>query len=288
MLSAPDVVVVGLRALSFVAIFQATGSVLFLWIFKRQLTITAEPLIKFAAWAAWSAIALTLAHHFLGPARMTGSFSGVFDSSLQWLLLESGAGSARALRIGGLALLAFAIRAKSRRGSAAALLGVALAVVSFGLMGHTATDDLRWLLAPLLIVHLLIISFWFGSLLPLLYVTAREGAAVGGTVLDRFSSLATWSVPIILVAGIVMAIVLLPSFADLLTPYGRLVLAKISGFAVLMGLATLNKWRFVPAIRAGESRSVLGVQRSIALEWSVMVLVFVITAVMTGFFSPGH
>ena len=124
--------------------------------------------------------------------------------------------------------------------------------------------------------------------LPLLYVTAREGAAIGGAILERFSSLATWSVPIILLAGIVMAFVLLPSFADLLTPYGRLVLAKIFGFAVLMGLAALNKWRFVPAIRAGASGSLPGLQRSMAVEWSVMVLVFFTTAVLTGFFSPGH
>lgn len=288
MLTAPDVVVVGLRALSFVAIFQATGIVLFLWIFERHLTITAKPLLKFAVRAAWGGIALTLAHHFLGPARMTGSFSGVFDSSLHTLLLESSAGSAHALRIAGLALLAFGLRRQDRSRSALALLGVAMAVISFGLMGHTATHDLRWLLGPMLIVHLLIISFWFGSLLPLLYVTAQEGAAVGGAVLARFSSLATWSVPIILVAGIVMAIVLLPSFADLLTPYGRLVVAKIAAFAVLLGLAALNKWRFVPGISAADPRSLLGLQRSMALEWSVMVLVFLITAVMTGLFSPGH
>ena len=288
MLSAPDVVAVGLRAFSFVALFQATGIVLFLWIFKHHLTITSQPLIKFAVYAAWGGIALTLAHHLLGPARMTGSFSGVFDSSLQAFLLSSSAGAAHALRIGGLALIAFGCRAQARPGSAAALLGVALVVVSFGLMGHTAADDLRWLLASMLIVHLLIISFWFGSLLPLLYVTAREEAAIGGTILERFSSLATWSVPIILLAGIVMAFVLLPSFADLLTPYGRLVLAKIFGFAVLMGLAALNKWRFVPAIRAGDSGSLPGLQRSMALEWSVMVLVLFTTAVLTGFFSPGH
>ena len=58
--------------------------------------------------------------------------------------------------------------------------------------------------------------------------------------------------------------------------------------AVLMGLAALNKWRFVPAIRAGASGSLPSLQRSMAVEWSVMVLVFFTTAVLTGFFSPGH
>ena len=55
--------------------------------------------------------------------------------------------------------------------------------------------------------------------------------------------------PGILLAGFLMSALLLPSLAALWEPYGELLIAKISGFAALMGLATLNEWRFGPARR---------------------------------------
>ena len=141
MITAPDAVVIGLRALSFIALFQAAGTALFLWLFRSQLQTTADGLERLARIAAFGAIALTLAHHFLGPARMTGSFSGIFDASLQTLLLESSAGSARALRIGGLVLIVFGLRTSGAPDYRLTLLGVAAALGSFALIG--SHDDAR-------------------------------------------------------------------------------------------------------------------------------------------------
>jgi len=282
---APDVIVVGLRALSFIAIFQAAGTVLFLRLFRPQLETTETGLVRLAAVAAVGGIAFTLAHHFLGPARMTGSFSGVFDLSLQTLLLESSAGSARALRVGGLIVLLLGLRA-SPPNYRLVLFGVAATLSSFALMGHTTTHELRLLLTPLLIVHVVIIAFWFGSLLPLIHVTESESPAVGGDVLNRFSSLATWSVPLILVAGATIWLVLLPGFEALTSSYSKLVFAKAAGFTVLLGLAALNKWRYVPRILSGDAHALVALRRCIAREWSLMALIFIVTASLTGFFSP--
>ena len=282
---APDVIVVGLRALSFIAIFQAAGTVLFVWLFRPQLQNTEAALVRLAAVAAIGGIAFTLAHHFLGPARMTGSFSGVFDLSLQALLLESSAGSARALRIGGLIVLLLGLRASSPN-YRLALLGVAATLSSFALMGHTTTHDPGLLLTPLLIVHVVIIAFWFGSLLPLIHVTESESPDVSNDVLNRFSSLATWSVPMILIAGTAIWLVLLPDFAALTSSYSKLVFAKVAGFTVLLGLAALNKWRYVPRILSGDSQALVALRRCIAREWSLMALIFIVTASLTGFFSP--
>ena len=282
---APDVIVVGLRALSFIAIFQAAGTVLFVWLLRPQLQTTEAALARLAAVAAVGGIAFTLAHHFLGPARMTGSFSGIFDLSLQTLLLESSAGSARALRVGGLIVLLFGLRA-SPPNYRLALLGVAATLSSFALMGHTTTHDPGLVLTPLLIAHVVIIAFWFGSLLPLIHVTESESPTVSGDVLSRFSSLATWSVPMILIAGTAIWLVLLPGLEALMNSYSKLVFVKAAGFIVLLALAALNKWRYVPKIRAGDSHALLALRRCIAREWSLMALIFIVTASLTGFFSP--
>jgi len=154
------------------------------------------------------------------------------------------------------------------------------------LMGHTTTHDPSLLLMPLLIVHVVIVAFWFGSLLPLIHVTESESPAVSDGVLGRFSSLATWSVPLILVAGVTIWLVLLPGFEALTSSYSKLIFAKAAGFTVLLGLAALNKWRYVPRMRAGDSHALFALRRCIAREWSLMALIFVVTASLTGFFSP--
>ncbi len=75
---------------------------------------------------------------------------------------------------------------------------------------------------------------------------------------------------------------------NLWTAYGVSLLAKVSGFAALMGLATLNKWRLGPAIAAGHAPALRNFQRSVVAEWSLIVAVLVVTATMTGLFSPIH
>jgi len=86
-------------------------------------------------------------------------------------------------------------------------------------------------------MHLLAVAFWFGALVPLYLRGWRPG----------------WCV--ILLAGIAMAAIWLPSVAALREPYGQLLIAKMVGFALLMGLAAVNKWRLWPALAQGSADS---------------------------------
>ncbi len=284
----PDIVSIGLRAVSLVAVLQAAGIAMFLWLFGGTLARSAGTIRSLGICTAAAGAFFTLAHHLVQPARMTGSFSGLFDGSLQAMLLSSDAGATNAVRILGLVLLVLGLSKLNRLGEAIGLIGATLVAVSFGLMGHTATHDQRWVLVALLVVHLLIITFWFGALLPLYMAAARETVEDNALVIGNFSAIAAWLVPIIFVAGLGMSILLLEELNNLWTAYGVSLLAKVSGFAVLMGLATLNKWRFGPAIVAGHAPALRNFQRSVVAEWGLIVAVLVVTAVMTGLFSPTH
>src|SRR2546430_13229115 len=55
----------------------------------------------------------------------------------------------------------------------------------------------RLLLAPLLLVHLMLAAFWFGSLWPLRQLCALEPRAQAARVIEAFSSGALWLVPLI-------------------------------------------------------------------------------------------
>ncbi len=284
----PDIVAIGLRAISFAAVLQAAGVAMFLWLFGASLVRSASTIRSLGVSAAVVGGLLTLAHHLVQPARMTGSFSGMFDGSLQALLLTSDVGATNALRILGLVMLVLGLLKPNRLGEAVSLIGATLVIVSFGLMGHTAAHDQRWVLVTLLVVHLLIIGFWFGALLPLYLAAARETIGNSALIIENFSAIAKWLVPIIFAAGLGMSVLLLESFNNLWTAYGASLLAKVVGFTVLMGLASLNKWRYGPAIVAGHVAALRGLQRSVVAEWGLIVAVLVVTAVMTGLFSPTH
>jgi putative copper export protein len=284
-----DLIAIGLRALEFVAVLQAAGVALFLWLFGGSLERAARPIGTLAVSTAAAGLVLSIGHALVEPARLAGEFSGIFDPSLQGMLLASDAGTTTAIRVLGLAMVAGGSLKPSRLGTLVASMGGTLIAASFAFMGHTASDDRRWLLAALLILHLMLVAFWFGALWPLLMAVKRESLTVAGRVIEEFSRVAVWLVPIVFLAGLGLAVALVPDLASLRTPYGLLLLTKVAGFALLMGLAALNKWRLGARIARGEGAVLQAFRRAVLAEWVLIVGVVTVTATMTGLFSAtGH
>jgi putative copper export protein len=155
-------------------------------------------------------------------------------------------------------------------------------------MGHTAIHPLRWLLAPLLLVHVAVVAFWFGALWPLASLAKTEPDERAAAVIARFSTLALRLVPFVLICGAALAVVLIRSWAELFTAYGVLVLAKTALFGVLLAVASLNTWRSAPRIAAGDATAVQSFTRTALAEWTLLAVVLVVTAVMTTLFAPEH
>jgi len=167
--------------------------------------------------------------------------------------------------------------------NAIALLGALMVITSFTLMGHTTTNTHRAAAAALVTLHLLVVAFWLGALWPLYLAAKKEQPATAGHLIERFSVTATWAVPLILLAGIGLSALLLPGLATFKQPYGQLLLAKLTGFAVLMAMAALNKWHFGPACAEGNTAAF---ERTVVVEYVLICLVLTATAIMTTFFSP--
>ncbi len=99
-------------------------------------------------------------------------------------------------------MLALSLDRATKANTIAANIGAALAVLSFAFGGHTAIHPLRFVLAPLLLVHLAAAAFWFGALWPL-YAAAGEGPPDAAALcIEEFSRLATRIVPLVLVCGL--------------------------------------------------------------------------------------
>ncbi len=242
----PDVVSVILRALSFVLLFQAAGVAIFVAVFGRRLASSQVSVRRLGQAAAIAAIVLVAAHYALEAARMAGEMSGMWDPTLQGMAWNSPAGTALICRLLGLLLIAVGLQEASVRWTILAVGGTVLATGAFALTGHTSVNAHRAALAPLLMLHLLVVAFWFGALWPLYVASLRETPARASDIIERFTAVATWLVPVVFLAGIVMAVLLLPNLQALSEPYGELLIAKVVGFAVLMGLAAANKWRLGP------------------------------------------
>ena len=282
----PDVISAILRALSFVLLFQAAGVAIFVAMFGRRLASSLVPVRRLGRAAALAAIVLAAGHYALEAARMAGEMSGMWDPALQGMAWNSPARAALICRLLGLLLIAVALRRGSSRWTIVAVGGAVLATGAFTLTGHTSVNVHRTALAALLMLHLLVVAFWFGALGPLYTASWRETPARAADIIGRFTAVATWLVPAILLAGIVMSVLLLPNLRALSEPYGELLIAKVVGFAALMGLAAANKWRFGPALVRGPAQSGRWFRRSVVAEYVLIAVVLTITAVMTSFFSP--
>lgn len=280
-----DVLSVTLRALSFVALFQTAGMAIFLALFRRRLTVTADVTRRYGLLSAAAALVFVLAHYALEAARMSGDFAGVTDADMQALVLHSSTSTALALRVIGLTLIAIGLYSRRPNGIIIALIGAVLTLDAFTFVGHTTTHALHGLTRAVLLVHLLVVAFWFGALIPLAVVCARE-PSTAGNVIASFSRLAIWLVPALFVAGLVLIVILVGSLATFSTPYGRLLLAKVGGFALLLIPAAINKWRLGEAVARGKPSARTWFRRSVAIEYVLMAGVLAATAVMTTFFSP--
>jgi putative copper export protein len=261
---------------------------LFLFLFEESVPRLREPVRLLAVRSAWAGFALVVLYELMEPVRLVGAWSGLFDASLQGELLESPLGTTTAIRAVGLLCIAAGCRYWARRGAMVALPGSTLVVVSFAFMGHTAEGEQRWLTAVALIVHLVAIAFWFGSLLPIYMARRHEDLATNGQLIERFSYVAVRAVPAIFVVGLMLAAMLLPSPASLRTTYGVLLLSKVAGFSALMALAAYNKHRLGPLIKAGQKPALALFGRVVLTEWASIALIVAVTATMTGAFSPTH
>ena len=281
-----DSVVVVLRAAAFIALLQAAGAALFLFLFRSCLPASGDAIRGLGAAAAAMGAVLVIARYLIEPARMIGALSGVFDGSMHGFLLTSNLGLAQLIRLAGAGIVGLALLPSTRTRERLAVAGALLIAGSFSLMGHTAASDQRWLPGGLLVVHVLAAAFWFGSLIPLYIACGRESLSDAGQMIERFSRIAVRTVPLIFFAGLGMAVLLLPSLASLGSPYGLLLIAKVLVFAVLMGLACLNKYRLGPAVASGHAPALMLLRRCVAIETCLIAVVLAVTATMTTLFSP--
>ena len=209
--------------------------------------------------------------------------SGMFNLSLAAIIFDSPIGTATTLMLLGFALLvvlSFCFQSQTRRNFYWPVAGCGVLIVTgaYWPLGHLV--DEQFVVRLLLLVHVIAISFWLGSLYPLLLVEHHCERQTVKEIMRCFGNVAIIIVVALVLCGLALAYSLVGSWDALFTTsYGRVLIVKIVLVAMLLSLAAINKLALVP--RLVDKTSCMRLATTIKLEMVVGSLILMTTAVLT-------
>jgi len=271
-----------LRALFYAAFLLGAGGSLFLVFVDRQSpTVRADRRDSLAACIA-AALLLAVSLGVEGASAAAAPLAGLLDPAVWRIGIRTTMGGSAAVTLFGLAMLILGLVQRiSQAASVVMVAGAILAAAGFGVTGHAATAEPRWLTTPLLVLHVLCAAYWAGALVPLYRRLGREPGRVTAPVVARFSRLALGIVPVLFAAGLAVAFVQVRTPEGLIaTAYGQRLVAKLILVTGVLFLAGLNKLKLTPALERGEPGAARFLRRSIAAELMLIAGIVVATAML--------
>lgn len=314
-----DVALIAARALHFAAQISLAGCFAFIALVARPVFAEAGGAVSSAlrhrlAIIAWASLILALLSSlpwlFLVARDMSGQpiYSLLPNGVLTTVLTKTRFGHGFLLRLALIvALVPFVTtigKHAPRDGLAAILAALLLGATAWeghagaeeGIGGtiHLAADAMHFVAA----------GFWLGALLPLAALlvetgqdTGRHGAFVARGAAARFSTLGVLCVATLIITGGVNSWFLVGTIAGLVgTTYGQLLLAKLALFAVMLGLAAVNRFVLLPRLatsdhgrKAVESRqAVASIARHAVLETCLGLAIVALVAALGTQFPAAH
>jgi copper transport protein len=172
---------------------------------------------------------------------------------------------------------AAAVAVRTRRATVPALVLAAGALVTWSLAGHAWTAPQQWVAVASDLAHLGAVAVWIGGLLALLVALPLLATGERAPLTNRFSGLAVIAAGVVGLSGVVSGWQQVRTLDGLTsTGYGRLLLAKVVGFAVLVALGWVNRSRLVPLV----ARTADPLRRSLRVEVLVAAAVLAVTAAL--------
>ena len=147
--------------------------------------------------------------------------------------------------------------------------GALVAVTS--LAGHAWTASPRWGAVASDVIHLGAVGIWAGGLVALIVVL--PDFAERATLARRFSDLALVTVAVVALSGSVSGWAQVRSVEALTsTTYGKLLVTKVAGFAVLVAIGWRNRTRLVALVERTATPLLRSVRREILVAAAVVAL----------------
>lgn len=327
----------GVRWLDFIALTTLVGALAFRWLIVRPPLLSRQEFDDFDR-SCWSVVAgsivlmalTSVGDLVLRTMMMSDGALADLGVALPVVLRQTHYGAVWTARISliGLLTMAWLLPMREAQGRAwplaASSVGAILIALTTSLSGHAA--DWGDVTLPVLIdwLHLLAVSIWIGGLFTLGFVlhhsfspSGEETQAPGvAAIVARFSRMAACCVAVFLPAGLYNAWLQVTSFSPLVsTSYGWTLLAKLSLVVLVLMIAGVNRYYFVPLLASPTGthnrlifRTIARLAggppvemkrrdgqtirhqfyRSVRLEWTIVVAALACTALLTQFPPARH
>jgi len=223
--------------------------------------------ISAVIWALSAAANYLLTYLYISGSELTTDNS--FGNGLWVFATQIETGTALMVNIGAaVAVSVFALAARSLT-SAALIAALAVAgLVPLALIGHAAGTANHSIAVNSLLIHLVAIVAWVGGLVAL-FVLRGNSPEESATLTKRYSSLALAAFGLVAISGTSSALIRLREPAEILSPYGILVLLKISALLLLGIFGVIYRLSLVKKLSQGAqaAKSFFGL---VAVEFVIM------------------
>ena len=219
---------------------------------------------------------------------------GALSPDMLAIIWDSSVGDGTLLRGLGLVLAIFAITSHIKFKSVAlsnnikqSLLGLSLLLLSytFSLFGHVS--ELEVFEKVLLMLHVLVMAWWFGALFPLKQACHEQDYEQLYSLMDKFGRQASIAVSLLLIAGLWLAFQLVGNVGELFSSsYGQTLLLKLALVTSILGIAAKHKLKLVPQLKNSDGREALS--KSISIEMVVACAILSVTAGLTSVVGPAN
>jgi copper resistance protein D len=174
----------------------------------------------------------------------------------------------------------------------------ALTLTLGALASHSAAEEQAVLATLSYAFHLIAASVWFGGL-PGVILSASSSASSTGEqssvseVLNRFSTLAFFTMIAIVISGVVVANRMIDTnYAGLVaTAYGWLLIAKLTLLAFILWIASRAKSIWLPMLRQSSEIAARGIQKIliwVRVEFALAILLVIVATVLANAVPAKH
>lgn len=212
--------------------------------------------------------------------------SGIFDTQISLLLWQSPVGDSVLVRCVGFILIILSCIPLLRSPLRAGLWVCAVVILaySFTLIGHTS--ELAWFTRLAIILHVLALSLWAGTLIPLIKMLGCMSPQQCHQAMTRYGHIATFVIALLLLTGIFLVTQLVVLEQGLTHNYNLLLLVKIFLVIAMLLLGVRNKILLVPQLVTNPNTAVVMLTRAIKGEAVLVVGVLILSAIFTTVLGP--
>ena len=270
-----------LKTLLYLSLLGTVGTLLFSLHFSKYQSLAGvrycQSLINKSASLG---IIVSLGTFFSVAGNMGGDFVSAIDMIMLQLAFESKVGLASLIALLGFVILRVTNKSTSQLGFVISLIGLILVLLSFVISGHSTKDG--FITQSLLLIHLVGISYWLGSLLPFSWMCISDDDENLYIITHRFGVLAIGYIMALMISGFIFAYHLIGSFYALInTSYGNVLLAKLVAVFLILSLGALNKFKLVPLLIRNPTVGAKRLRSSVNFEILLALIILGFSSLLT-------